>query len=270
MQSNWVAVQLVTQFSNTRPMLINNHNIQIETYGPEDGHPVVFLHHGLGSTRAWREQIPILADAGYYVLAYDRWGYGGSDPRPNLEVPSFRDDLVDLESILKIFELQSPTLIGHSDGGTIALYYAARYPKKVKSLVTIAAHIYLEAKMEPDILITRDAFETNERFRRGMRRDHGEKFESVFYNWFNGWHTPKAQDWDMRPLLSQITCPTLVIQGEEDQHATQQHARDIATSVVDGDLWLVPAAEHMLPQDSPNIFNSRLLAFLDFNCQNKN
>lgn len=243
-------------------MLINNRHIHIETAGPADGHPLVLLHHGLGSTRAWRKQVPILVEAGYYVLVYDRWGYGRSEERTHLEVPSFEDDLVDLDAILAAHFLQSPTLIGHSDGGTIALYYAAQYPKKVSALVTIAAHIYLEPKMEPGIQNIRQAFEQDFRFREGLRRVHGEKFETVFNNWFNGWHTPKAQDWDMRPLLSQITCPTLVIQGEDDQHATPQHARDIADSISNSNLWLVPEAEHMLPQENSDIFNPRVLEFL--------
>lgn len=243
-------------------MLTNNHHIHIETHGPTDGLPLVLLHHGLGSTRAWRKQVPVLAEAGYHVLVYDRWGYGQSDARPHLAIPSFEDDLADLQAVLAAYHGTRIALIGHSDGGTIALYYAARYPQKVNALVTIAAHIYLEPKMEPDILSTQEAFESNERFRRGMRREHGEKYEAVFYNWFDGWHTPQALDWDMRPLLSQITCPTLVIQGEEDQHATPQHARDIAESIPDSELWLVPDAQHMLPQDLPEIFNARLLAFL--------
>jgi len=243
-------------------MLTNNHEIYIETHGPENSPPLVLLHHGLGSTQAWRKQVPVLAEAGYHVIVYDRWGYGRSDQRAHLAIPGFEDDLNDLEQLLAIRKLQPVTLIGHSDGGTIALYYAAQNPHKVNALVTIAAHIYLEPKMEPDILTTRDAFESNERFRRGMRRDHGEKFESVFYNWFNGWHTPKVLDWDMRPLLPQITCPTLVIQGEDDQHATPQHARDIADSISGADLWLTPGAEHMLPQDNPEIFNAIILEFL--------
>ncbi len=243
-------------------MLINNHHIHIENHGPADGPPLILLHHGLGSINAWHAQVPVLAQAGYQVIVYDRWGYGGSEQRAHIEIPTFRDDLADLESIISKYNLQSPTLIGHSDGGTIALYYAAQFPQKVNALVTIAAHIYLEPKMEPDVLSTQEAFESNERFRRGMRREHGEKFESVFYNWFDGWHTPKVLDWDMRQLLSHITCPTLVIQGEDDQHATPQHAYDIANSISHSDLWLVPAAEHMLPQDHPEIFNARLLDFL--------
>jgi pimeloyl-ACP methyl ester carboxylesterase len=63
-------------------------------------------------------------------------------------------------------------------------------------------------------------------------------------------------------LLSKIICPTLVVQGEADEHATPQHARDIADSIPGADLWLLPKAAHMLPQDNPDIFNKKLLAFL--------
>jgi pimeloyl-ACP methyl ester carboxylesterase len=66
----------------------------------------------------------------------------------------------------------------------------------------------------------------------------------------------------MRPLLPQITCPTLVIQGEADEHATPQHARDIAKHIPGATLWLVPDGAHMLPQDVPDLFNNKLLEFL--------
>jgi len=247
-------------------MLINNRDIHIESHGPEDGHPVILLHHGLGSTRAWRNQFIPLAQAGYRVIAYDRWGYGQSEPRPYLAVPSFRDDLADLESIFSIFNIQTPALIGHSDGGTIALYWAAQYPHRVSALVTIAAHIYLEPRMETGVQNIKAVFENDHRFREGMRRIHGDHFESVFCNWFDGWHTPQALDWDMRPILSQITCPTLVIQGENDEHATVQHARDIADGILGSELWIASSAAHMLPQEIPEMFNTKLLEFLSVSC----
>jgi len=243
-------------------MLINDHHIHIESYGPEDYHPVLLLHHGLGSTRAWRNQVPALVEAGFRVIVYDRWGYGQSEERPSLTVPSFTDDLADLQLILSMFHASQVTLIGHSDGGTIALYWAAQNPQQVSALVTVAAHIYLESKMEPGIQQIRGAFEHDRRFRKGMRRVHGDNFESVFRNWFDGWHTPKALDWDMRTTISQITCPTLVIQGEQDEHATPQHARDIADGIPGAELWLVPNAKHMLPQEMPEQFNRMITQFL--------
>lgn len=243
-------------------MRINNHTLHVETHGPADAPAMVLLHHGLGSTRAWRKQIPPLVAAGYRVVAYDRWGYGQSAPRPQLDVPAFKSDLADLQIVLSTFNIQPVTLIGHSDGGTLALYYAAQNPARVRALVTVAAHIYLEPKMEPGIAGIHQAFERDARFRKGMRLAHGEKYESVFWNWYNGWHTEAALTWDMRPLLKQITCPTLVVQGEGDEHATPQHARDIAAAIPNAQLWLVPDASHMLPQEMPDVFNERLLNFV--------
>jgi len=244
-------------------MQINNHHLQINIHGPANGHPVILLHHGLGSTQAWRKQVPALTEAGYRVIVYDRWGYGQSEIRPYLEVPSFSDDLADLSAIIENLNLSTITLIGHSDGGTIALYYAAQHPEQVAALVTVAAHIYIEPKMDAGVQGVRHAFENDARFRAGLRRAHGDQFERVFHNWFDGWHTPKALNWDMRPLLRKITCPTLVIQGEADEHATPQHARDIAEGIPDAQLWLLPKAKHMLPQENAAAFNKRIIKFLN-------
>jgi pimeloyl-ACP methyl ester carboxylesterase len=205
------------------------------------------------------------------VILYDRWGYGQSEGRPYLEVPSFRDDLADLGSILSTFRPRSTSLIGHSDGGTIALYFAAQHPEQVTSLVTIAAHIYLEPKMESGVQKIRQTFEKDENFTLIFRSVHGDKYEAVFHNWFDGWHTPNALDWDMRSLLPNICCPTLVIQGEQDEHATLQHAQDIANSIEGSELWVASGAAHMLPREIPKLLNKKLLEFLGATtCQTKN
>jgi len=251
-------------------MRINNHDLHVETYpanafihtGLESGHPVVFLHHGLGSTQAWRAQVPVFTAAGYPTILYDRWGYGRSEARPSLSVPSFTDDLEDLHALIEHMKLHRAILIGHSDGGSIGLYYGMQFPEQVHALVTVAAHIYLEPKMGPGIQGVRQAFEHDQRFRKDLSRIHGKKYETTFYNWFDGWHTPAALEWDMRPLLSKIQCPTLVIQGEEDEHATPQHAIDVAEHIPNAELWLVEGAKHMLPQEIPDKFNQKTLTFL--------
>jgi pimeloyl-ACP methyl ester carboxylesterase len=66
----------------------------------------------------------------------------------------------------------------------------------------------------------------------------------------------------MRPVLEKIACPTLVIQGLEDEYASPQHARDLAAAIHNATLWLVPGAGHLLPQDEPEAFNSCILEFL--------
>lgn len=241
---------------------IHGHRVYREVHGPSHAPAVVLLHHGLGSTRAWRSQIPALTQAGYRVFAYDRWGYGRSDPRPALDLPAFETDLSDLDALLSHAAIGRAALIGHSDGGTIALYYAARNPEAVSALVTVAAHIYVEPTMIPGLEGIRHSFETDERFREVLRRTHGEKAESVFLNWYGGWARPEHLGWDIRPLLASVACPTLVVQGELDEHATPQHARDIAAAVRQGRLWLIPGVHHMPPNEIPEEFNRRVTEFL--------
>ncbi len=245
-------------------MVINGHNLNVEQYGRENGPGVVLLHHGLGSIMAWRGQIPALIEAGYHVIAYDRWGYGGSDARPGLDLPGFAADIADLQNLLDQLGVSRTALVGHSDGGTIALYYAAQYPDQVTCLVIVAAHIYVEAKMEPGILGIQQAYAADEHFRMGLRYTHGEKYESVFHNWFNGWHRTESLSWDMRLIINQIRCPALIVQGDGDEHATPQHAKDIAEAIRGADLWLIPGARHMVPQEDAEVFNPRLLHFLQY------
>lgn len=242
---------------------INGHHLYLETHGPQGGPPVVLLHHGLGSVKAWQAQIPALADAGYYIIAYDRWGYGGSDPREQLSMPYFEEDLKDLQALLDSLESQQVTLIGHSDGGTISLYFAAQNPDRLTCVVTVAAHIYVEPMMIPGIQSIQHSYQHDARLRAGLQRLHGDKVEAVFQGWYQGWTKPEYLDWDIRPILSHITCPTLVVQGQEDEHASSQHARDIAAAIPISELWLEPGVGHMLPQDIPTEFNHRIIEFIE-------
>jgi pimeloyl-ACP methyl ester carboxylesterase len=243
-------------------MIINGHKINVIIRGPEDGRAVVLLHHGLGSTRAWRRQAPALAAAGYRVVIYDRWGYGKSEPRPALSLPCFEDDQGALLALLDHMGIKRAALIGHSDGGTIALYFAAAHPERVACLATIAAHIYVEPKMGPGMLGVRQTFEYDDDFRRRFQRAHGDQYQQVFDNWFNGWTKPEHLSWDMRPVLRQIECPALVIQGLEDEYATPKHAEDIAAAIAGAELWLIPGASHMLQRDADRELKKKLLDFL--------
>ncbi len=244
-------------------MKINSHNIHMIQHGPGEGPAVVLLHHGLGSTRAWRRQIPALAASGYHVVAYDRWGYGKSDARPALSLPRFEDDQDDLLALLDHLGIKQAALVGHSDGGTIALYLAAAHPERVTCLVTIAAHIYVEPKMASGILGVRQVFENDTDFRHKFQRIHGDKYQQVFDNWFSGWSKPENLSWDLRPILRQIHCPVLVIQGLEDEHTTTRHAEDIAANIQGAETWLVPGVDHMLPRNAARALNLKLLEFLD-------
>jgi pimeloyl-ACP methyl ester carboxylesterase len=243
-------------------VVVNGRGLYVEQTGPPDGQAVVLLHHGLGSTDAWKGQVPALAGAGYHVVVYDRWGYGRSTPRSFFSPPDFEEDLADLGALMAELDLDRPALLGHSDGGTIALYFAARGLQQVSSVVTVAAHVYVEERMVSGIERVLSAYQSDERFSRSLRRQHGAQAEAVLANWYGGWVKPGNQTWDMRPLLGGITCPVLVVQGTDDEHATPGHARDIAAGIPGAQLWLAEGARHMLPQEMPERFNQRIINFL--------
>ena len=158
-------------------------------------------------------------------------------------MPDFEPDLADLEAILSEFGHRQVALIGHSDGGNIAVLYAFAHPDQITRLTVIAAHIYIEPKMISGIHGVRENFESDPRFQSQMRRVHGENTEKLFWGWFNGWTNPGIRDWDMRSQLTRIPTPTLVVQGSADEHAS--------------------GASHMLPQQMPDKFNPRVLKFLE-------
>ncbi len=223
---------------------------------------VVLLHDGLGSSYSWRAQVPALTAAGWQVLVYDRQGYGRSEDRPGFLPPYFEDDQADFWALVDQLGLLRFFLVGHSDGGTLALYLAGRQPERVLGLVVVAAHIYIEASMPPALRALRDTFEASEGFRQALRRQHGEKYRSLFYHWIDSWSQPQNLAWDLRPQLGRVKCPVLVVQGERDEHATPQHARDLAAALPRAELWLAAGAAHMFPQEEPQQFNERLLRFL--------
>ncbi len=241
---------------------INGHEINVIQSGPLDGPAVILLHHGLGSARSWRKQIPALAAAGFRVIAYDRWGYGKSEGRPALSMPHFEEDRQDLQALLDALDINRAALVGHSDGGTIALHFAASNPDCVERLVSIAAHVYVEPKMRLAIDRIRQGFDQDMDFRQRFQRVHGEKYRKLLFDWYTGWTRPENLGWDMRPLLKKISCPTLVVQGLEDEDASTQHACDIAAAIYGAEVWLLPGVGHMLPRDGPEEFNVRLIEFL--------
>ncbi len=241
---------------------VHGHRLYLEIHGAAKGTPVVLLHHGLGSTAAWRHQIPALVEAGYRVIAYDRWGYGASDPRPRLDVPEFTQDILDLAALLDALHLPQVVLVGHSDGGNVALGFAAAHPHRVLAVVAVAAHIYVEPKMRLGIEQIQRAYQEDPKFRRGLQRAHQGRGEAVFRLWYTAWTQPHLLRWDARPRLRAVSCPVLVVQGTQDEHATPQHARDLAAALPHAQVALVPGGRHMLPQEAPEAFNPLLLDFL--------
>jgi pimeloyl-ACP methyl ester carboxylesterase len=210
---------------------INQHQIHVELFGPESGQSVVLLHHGLGATNSWRNQISKLVNHGFRVIVFDRWGYGQSSSRIEFDIPWFTSDQDDLKSLLSMLGINRANLIGHSDGGTIALLFAITYPRCVNSLILSGAHIFIDNQMCSGIKEIHKRYYEDQSFRQKLAKDHASKDFQVFDNWYQGWVNPDNVKWNLRPLLHQVNCPTLIIQGENDEFATRQQAIDFANGI---------------------------------------
>lgn len=241
---------------------VNGHRLHWERFGIDNDRIVLLLHHGLGSIDAWSRQIEALTQAGWQVLVYDRWGYGKSDARPGFEDHFLDQDAQETIQLLDSFGMKRVSLIGHSDGGTIALMLAAEHPALIEKLVVIAAHIYIEPKMEGGLEGIARSIE-DPSFLKALRRYHGDKAEAMARGWVDHWRRLGYEGLDIQEILPRINCPTLVIQGEQDEHATAQHALDIAEAVPDSRVWLIPGVGHMPPQEVPKNFNQMVLDFLE-------
>lgn len=206
---------------------INNTSLNFESIRIE--HPenenclLVFLHEALGSIGQWKGFPELLCRSlQLNGLIYERTGHGNSSP---LQAPRKEDYLHQYAEEFYAFirELipsdKKIILVGHSDGGSIALLYAAKYPKHVHGVVTIAAHVLNEAETIAGVYPAIQAFEEGKL--KGLEKYHGEKTTALFYAWANTWTSSFFKHWNIENDIHQLNTPLLAIQGSKDQYGTK-------------------------------------------------
>ncbi len=191
---------------------------------------LVFLHEGLGSVALWRDFPERLAEAtGRRALIYSRAGHGESFVPDRPRTPRFmHDEALDmLPALLAEHGIERPVLVGHSDGGSIALIHASEHP--VTKLVVLAPHVFVEDLSVASIAEARETFESTD-LRERMRRYHRDA-EATFRLWNDIWLAPEFRDWNIEDVLPAITAPVLAIQGEHDQYGTLAQIEAIQAGV---------------------------------------
>jgi pimeloyl-ACP methyl ester carboxylesterase len=180
---------------------------------------LVFLHEGLGSVALWRDFPERLAQAtGRRALIYSRAGHGQSGLPDGDRTPRFMHDeaLEVLPEVLREAGIERPVLVGHSDGGSIALIYASQHP--VSGLILLAPHVFVEDVTVESIEEARETFASTT-LRDRMARYHRDP-ERTFRLWNDIWLAPAFRSWNIEDVLPGVTAPTLLIQGEHDQYGT--------------------------------------------------
>jgi pimeloyl-ACP methyl ester carboxylesterase len=188
---------------------------------------------------------------------YSRPGYGQSTARAVDErwAPDFmhRQALEVLPALLSAVgvdvEKQPPWLFGHSDGGSIALIYAAQHPSQLAGAIVVAPHILVEDISIASIDQARIAYlETDLRER--LARYHADP-DSAFWGWNDIWLSPGFRPWRIDDQLASIMCPLLAVQGRDDEYGTLEQIRGIARKVPWCELLELSDCRHSPHKDQP-------------------
>ena len=217
----------------------DNHRLFAQFIDPafgDSGKPpstLIFLHEGLGSIAQWGD-FPVCLSiiTGLPALVYERWGYGNSD---SLNIPRtaryLHDEaLISLPDVLEQANINDAILIGHSDGGSIALIFAAAHRDRVRGVITEAAHVFVEDATINGIRQAVDLFYTTD-LRDRLYKYHKGNTDSLFRAWADTWLAPSFRNWNIEEYLSPITCPVLALQGEKDEYGTHAQIKSIVRKV---------------------------------------
>lgn len=226
---------------------------------------IVFLHDSLGCIELWRDFPEKLSTtAACNFLVYDRIGYGKSEASKKRN----RDnDYMELEAdflndFLEHLELSNVILFGHSDGGSIALIAAGKYPKRIRAVVVEAAHIFVEDITLEGIHYAKSSFESLNMAER-LAKYHGDKVEFVFSAWTETWAKPEFRNWNIEHFLSEIDCPLLFIQGEDDEYGSlDQVEKTIAQVRGKAEKFIIPDIGHTPHRESPREVLEKSTVFL--------
>ncbi len=222
---------------------------------------VVMLHEGLGAARHWRDLPATLAAAtGATVIAYSRAGYGGSSPLPDgddprgprrgLRRPDFMHREADdvLPPLLAALGVVRPVLVGHSDGGSIALLHARRHP--VAAVIAIAPHVFVEPCSIAAITAAREAYLHGD-LRARLARHHAD-VDGAFWGWNDVWLSAEFRPWDIVADLATVEAPVLAIQGDADPYGTMAQVEAIARACPRTTILPIAGAGHAPHRDRPD------------------
>jgi pimeloyl-ACP methyl ester carboxylesterase len=225
---------------------------------------LLLLHEGLGSISMWRHFPEKLAAAtGCRLIVWSRAGYGGSQPWPeprNLRY-MHREAEEALPALLAALHIERPVLVGHSDGGSIALIFAGAFPEVPLGVAVMAPHEFVEEQTLDGIRAARTTWESTD-WPHKLGRYHADA-PKVFSDWNDTWLSPPFRDWNIEEYLPKIRCPVLAIQGEGDEYASMRQIEVIAEQVPGTELLKLPDCGHSPHRDQEAAVLAALSAFID-------
>ena len=218
---------------------------------------MIFLHGGLANADYWGLQIPAVARH-YQVIVMDSRGHGRStrDSRP-FGYDLMTDDVVALLDTLKI---KQTAVVGWSDGGILGLDLAIRYPGLVSKVFAFAANT------DPSGVV--DGVEKNPTFAAYIDRAGGEYARlSATPDKYKDFVAAISKMWETQPTwtanqLKTIKRPVAVVDGDHDEAIKRSHTEQIAATIPDAGLLILPDRSHFSFLQDPDQFTWHVMHFL--------
>ncbi len=197
-----------------------------------DTTPIIFLHEALGSIGQWKSFPKLLCERlQTNGIVYERQGHGLSTPFDRERTHRYLHDyaLQELPELLDALEIKEPVhLVGHSDGGSIALLFAAYFPNRVANVVSMAAHAFVE---EITLQGIQGVVPNYSLIRSKLQRYHPNDVDALFSAWQLTWQSDEFLNWNIEDEIRTITAPTLVLQGDEDEYGTSDQVWRIVKAI---------------------------------------
>ncbi|NQT27247.1 alpha/beta hydrolase [candidate division KSB1 bacterium] len=242
---------------------INDVKIYYEIYG--QGEPILLLHGGYGNISSQSLLIEYLSKK-YQIIAVDTRGHGRSTLNDEeMTYPILANDMVMLFEKLNIGPV---TVLGHSDGGIIGFILAAKYPEKVKSLITIGSNFRRDGRggMSPESnrwisTITPDTV----RSWGNTENQYNELNPEADWNRFvykvkELWQSETELD---EIDLQNIQCPVLLTHGDKDSTVKLEDIIYMSELIKKADVYIAPNGKHAHHIEQPVAFQTIVMRFLE-------
>ncbi|HGH7177080.1 TPA: alpha/beta fold hydrolase [Bacillus wiedmannii] len=243
------------------------------SYNIEGSGPVMLLLHGLGgNANNWLYQRQYFKE-NWTVISLDLPGHGKSE---GLEIPfkEYKNVLYELYSYLK---LQKIVICGLSKGARVGIDFAIQYPGVVASLIVVNAFPYLEPENRKERIEVYDLLSLHDNGKtwadtllKAMGVADNEVIVRGFYQSLQSINSVHIQrlfaelvDYDQRPFLSNISCPTLIIRGENDDFVPEKYVREFERHLKNTTFIELKNSGHLPYLEQPTSFNMTVETFFN-------
>jgi pimeloyl-ACP methyl ester carboxylesterase len=251
---------------------IRGANIYYNVYGDDQPNraPIVLIHGStIDSHTDWDSIAPELARH-YRVFTPDCRGHGRSN-NPTMSY-SFKELAGDVAAFVRAMGVERAHIIGHSNGGNVALVTLMEYPEVVQTCIPQAANAYVTRYLierEPKVFDPDRVAREVPKWRDEMIKLHSEVNGKVYWRELL-WLTMKEiiSEPNYSPAeLARVQKPTLVIMGAEDTvNAPDEHAQYIANNIPNAELWIPEKTGHNVHLERREEWLAKVLDFLERRC----